>query len=455
MLEIMDSRLIITISLMLQLTAVFFAGRLILRSGNRVAAITILVGVSLMAVRRGIVFYRLIRGETMMTDVFAEIVALIISFLFVIGILYITRLIEEREKTQGELKHTLSLLKATLQSTADGILVVSKDDRITDFNERFVEMWDIPKTALDLHNDEEAFAAVRNRLQKPRQFLPNMTERGSDAVTTGFDILELKDGRVFEQYSQPQRIGDEPVGRVWSFRDITERKKAESGLKHSEEKLRSLYLNLQAMREDERANIAREIHDELGQVMTAIKMDIAWMSRTYADHEGISRKSQSTLNLVDRTIRSIKKICTELRPSILDHLGLEAAIRWQAQEFQDRTDIECTVAVKEDLEVSSDRSVALFRIFQESLTNVMRHANATRVAVSLQQNDGRIVLEVSDNGKGITEEDLSKSNSFGLLGMRERVYPWNGTVDICGAKNDGTTIVVTLSAEQDATAVKT
>jgi signal transduction histidine kinase len=181
--------------------------------------------------------------------------------------------------------------------------------------------------------------------------------------------------------------------------------------------------------------------------MTAVKMDIAWIQGHYAEHKDIFEKTSATLKLIDMTIKSIKKICTELRPAILDHLGLGTAIQWQAQEFQNRAGISCEVVVEESLEVSSAQATALFRIFQEALTNVLRHANATRVTASLKGEFGKIELKISDNGKGITEDDISKPNSFGLLGMRERVYPWRGNVSISSIPGEGTRIDVILPQE--------
>ncbi|MBF0505524.1 MAG: response regulator [Nitrospirae bacterium] len=233
-----------------------------------------------------------------------------------------------------------------------------------------------------------------------------------------------------------------------SIRYAIERKKSEDELRDANTKLRNLYINLQSAREEERTNIAREIHDELGQIMTAIKMDIAWLKVKYCDNKEISEKASSTLNLIDATIKSIKKICTELRPDILEHLGLGAAIQWQAEEFQNRTGIMCEVTVQEGTVVGSDRSIALFRIFQEALTNVLRHANATQVIANLKAGNGKVILEISDNGKGITEEEISKPDSFGLLGMQERVYPWKGSVNISGSTDRGTRIEVVLPVEE-------
>jgi len=224
--------------------------------------------------------------------------------------------------------------------------------------------------------------------------------------------------------------------------------RVETARKTNQAQLRNLYINLHSAREEERANITREVHDELGQIMTAIKMDIAWLKEKYSDHKDIFEMSLSTLALLDATIKSVHRICTELRPDILDHLGLGAAIEWQAEEFQKKTGIQCEVAVQEDLEVDGERSTTLFRIFQEALTNVLHHANATKVTASLKGENGKAILEISDNGKGITAKEISKPDSFGLLGMRERVYPWRGKVTIKSNPNQGTIIGVVLPGDK-------
>ena len=159
---------------------------------------------------------------------------------------------------------------------------------------------------------------------------------------------------------------------------------------------------------------------------------------------------KADLELVDTTIQTMKRMCTELRPAILDHLGLGVALQWQAEEFQKRAAIECEVnLIPEDMSVDEKYSTALFRIFQESLTNVLRHAKATKVKVTLKDQGGRIMLEISDNGVGITEEHLSKANSFGLLGMRERVQICNGEMRISSSPNVGTTISVIMPKDKE------
>ncbi len=244
---------------------------------------------------------------------------------------------------------------------------------------------------------------------------------------------------------------NQPVRMIGCHVDITRRKsleielqKAHAELVSNQARLRNLCMNQQYVREEERANIAREIHDELGQIMTAIRMDVSWLKGRYSDHEVVAGKTSAILKLIDTTIKSVRRICTELRPDLLDHLGIGAAIQWQAEEFQDRTGILCEVDVEEGIEVDGDRSIALFRIFQEALTNVLRHANATKVTASLKNVNGPAILKISDNGKGITEEEISKPDSFGLLGMRERVYPWRGRVSINGSADKGTIIEVII-----------
>jgi len=201
------------------------------------------------------------------------------------------------------------------------------------------------------------------------------------------------------------------------------------------------------LREEERASIAREIHDELGQNIAAVRMHVTLIQMECSDRKGIVEKSSEILELIDGTIKSIRRICTELRPDVLDHLGLGAAIEWEAEEFAKRSGIPCKVSMEEDLQMDSDRSIALFRIFQEALTNILLHANSTKVTASLKSENDKIILEISDNGKGITEKEIAKPDSFGLFCMRERVYPWKGGVNISSSPNKGTRIEVILPLE--------
>lgn len=228
-------------------------------------------------------------------------------------------------------------------------------------------------------------------------------------------------------------------------RELRERRQTEEELRASREQLRNLSSHLQVRMEEERAKIAREIHDELGQMLTALKMDLYLLRDKNRDDEIIEEKIQSMSGLLEATLNSVKRICAELRPGILDDLGLVSAIEWQAGEFQKRTNICCKVVFGNDeLLAGKEQATALFRIFQEALTNVLRHAEATDVAVYLEEKDGNVTMIVEDNGKGISKEDLSKPRSFGLLGMRERARALGGDVQVEGGPGGGTKLKVNI-----------
>lgn len=228
--------------------------------------------------------------------------------------------------------------------------------------------------------------------------------------------------------------------------EIAQRKKFEEHLKKSEEELRTLAVHLQSVREEEWTRIAREIHDELGQTLTGLKMDLTWLAkRLPGNQRALAGKTKSMFKLIDDTIRSVKKIASGLRPEGLHELGLAAAIGWHARDFGKRTGIRCKLSLpKEDLALDLGRSTAAFRIFQELLTNVARHAKATRVDVTVQADDGVLVLRVEDNGKGIEEGAAYRPKSLGFLGMRERVLPFGGTIEIAGVRDKGTKVKVSI-----------
>jgi PAS domain S-box-containing protein len=227
--------------------------------------------------------------------------------------------------------------------------------------------------------------------------------------------------------------------------DLSEMKRAEQELRASSEQLRNLAAHLLSVREEERARISREVHDELGQSLTAVKMDLAWLAARLPRRNGqMLEKIDSTRQLADSIIQSIRRISTELRPAVLD-LGLAAAVEWQVQEFQARSGIQCKVRLLTREVVASNASTAMFRIFQETLTNVARHAKATRAEVVLQKQPDRLVLLIRDNGRGFDQSDPSLSKSLGLLGMRERAAILAGRVNISSAPGKGTTVTAWIS----------
>jgi PAS domain S-box-containing protein len=239
------------------------------------------------------------------------------------------------------------------------------------------------------------------------------------------------------------------TGVIQIIRDTTERKRAEEAIKRNEEHLRNLTAYIQKVSEIERTNIAREIHDELGQALTVLKIDLSWLRKRLL-HEQIPmmEKIDAMSKIIDRTIMTVKKISTDLRPGLLDDLGLSAAIEWQSEEYEKRTGIPCRIMIDpKDITFDKDRNTALFRILQETLTNIARHAEATEVEISLQKKDGQIELKVQDNGRGITEEELTSPQSFGLMGLRERAILFGGNTVIQGLPGKGTTVTVKIPAE--------
>ena len=225
-----------------------------------------------------------------------------------------------------------------------------------------------------------------------------------------------------------------------------ERELAEMELKRSQELFRNLSAHLQVVREEERTRIARKIHDDMGQALTALKIDLTWLNKKLTDDQPLIReKLQSMVTLINETIETVHNLSEDLRPGILDDFGLSAAIEWQAEEFQKRTGIECRISLASDeSNLSKEKSTNLFRIVQESLTNVIRHANATKVEINLSEKDGRLLLEVADNGKGITKAAVTNPKSFGLIGIKERVHSLGGEVDISGTPNAGTRLKVKM-----------
>lgn len=226
-------------------------------------------------------------------------------------------------------------------------------------------------------------------------------------------------------------------------------KTAEYQLKISREQLRRLSAHLQSAREEERTRISREIHDELGQALTGLKMDLSWLTKKMSGDgyyvKDIKEKIAAMGNLIDATIKVVRKISSELRPGVLDYLGISAAIEWQAQEFQSRTGIECRiVSLDKDLEVEQELATAVFRIFQETLTNVTRHANASLVEVSLHELENSIILTTKDNGRGITESEIANTKSLGILGMRERALLLGGDFSISASPLGGTVVTVQI-----------
>lgn len=253
-----------------------------------------------------------------------------------------------------------------------------------------------------------------------------------------------------------ERTNDLRVANEELRKEIAERKQAETELRITSEQLRALSARLQSAREAEGTRIAREIHDELGAVLTGLKWDLEEISRMLSTQPSESQlavmleKVRALIKLIDMSVSTLRRIASELRPSILDDLGLVAAIEWQAQQFQGRTGIVCVCdCVLDKVELTEEQSTAVFRILQEALTNVLRHAQATKVDIKTDKENGYFVVSVSDNGKGMTESKKSEQQSLGILGMRERAHLVGGEVSITSAQGRGTVVTVRVPIGAD------
>lgn len=232
---------------------------------------------------------------------------------------------------------------------------------------------------------------------------------------------------------------------------IQKEEQSKASLKASREKLRRLAAYQQEVREQERIRIAREIHDQLGQSLTILKMDLAWLTRKEPYHTPeLTEKMTAMAEIIDDSLKDLHAVTSELRPVILDDFGLSAAIEWQLEEFQQRSGLRCRMeSVGSEPDLTPDQATALFRIFQETLTNVARHAQATEVTVRLEGRAGEWILQVRDNGRGITQVEIDGSDAYGLLGIRERLFPWNGRVSFEGKAGEGTCVTVHLPIAEE------
>jgi PAS domain S-box-containing protein len=498
----------------------------------------------------------------------------------------LVRDITDQRVAAEEQAHERSIHQATLRSMSDGLLVVDPAGRVLSFNQRFIEMWQIPAKAAASGRDADLLNAVLHQLQDPARFLERVTQLYADPEATSCEEIHLLDGRVFDRWSEPQRLAGRSVGRVWSFRDVTEshqaakalrqsrylldlffsqsldgfffmmldeplrwndhtdkaaaldyifeheritkvnaamlaqygaredqllgltpselfahdlprarvrwqvfldaghlhletdertldgrpitiegdyiclhdtegrlighfgiqrditdRRQAELEILRSRQELRDLTARLQLVREEERTCLAREVHDELGQSLTSLKIDLAWLKPRVAGRAALSERVQSIIVRIDGAMDTVRRIATDLRPSVLDDLGLVAAVEWQAQEFERSTGVTVQLEVRANhRELNDVCATTTFRILQETLTNVARHAHATRVSIALHVDQEELKLEVRDNGRGISEGEITSPRSLGLVGSRERAIGCGGELVVRGVRNQGTLV---------------
>ncbi len=356
-----------------------------------------------------------------------------------------------RERMEKALLESENRYRQLVENINEGIVMQDRRGNITYANQRFLDMIG--------YKEEEVIGKpitkfLAGGLLKKREI--QEAGKGDDARKLSEVSWRRKDGeRIFTILSPKPVYNDkgQHKGTVAVLTDITDRREIERELHRSREHLRMLSQHLHAARERESKRIAREIHDELGQQLTAFKMDLSWLSSRIDSEEDSAetflKKIESMSSLVDKTIQTVQKISAELRPGLLDDLGLIPAIEWLAQEFESQTQIPCRMRFFCELEnLDPDCSTAIFRISQEALTNVARHAKATRVSISLKEVDSALVLKIEDNGVGIEPEEVFAPSSLGLMGMRERIRPFGGELTISSKPKKGTTLTVTLPVEK-------
>ena len=350
-----------------------------------------------------------------------------------------------RHGHEAHLKQIEQSFSAAIRSTGDAILMTDQAGAVSFLNPAAERLTGWPVGKAVGQRLEAVFNIRGEALATDRLF------RTSEGAILHEVKLLAASGREVPIEVNVSTVRDEVrgiTGSVLVFRDITDRKRFEAQLKKSQSELRMLAGHLESAREAERTRIAREIHDEFGQLLTGFKYDLSWLEKRLSTQpEGtravLLEKVGAMTELLHGMVQSVRRIAAELRPGVLDDLGLAAAVEWQAGEFQKRTGIRLHVrAALSERELPREMTTALFRVFQESLTNVGRHAEAKTVRVNLREESGQFLLDVSDDGRGITEADLTKAGVFGLLGIRERLAPLRGQCIIRGVPGQGTTVSI-------------
>ena len=366
----------------------------------------------------------------------------------VIGVVLIFRDVTERRQERIAIAEQAVLLELT----QDSVFVSDIEGR--------VQFWSRGAEVMLGYSKADAAGKIAHDLlctEFPQPFTEIMAELMRVGHWDGDLILTTKGGRrvvAAGRWALQWSKRGKPPRVLLVNSDITERKRVEDLLVLQTEQLRALAERLQCVREEDRKRIARDLHDQIGQILTAIKMDMSWISRHLPQSEAeVLARLRESIELIDDGVKAVRTICSGLRPGVLDDLGLVAAIDWQAREFASRNNVLCEVSLPPvDLHLGGDRATATFRIFQECLTNVIRHADAKHVRVALSQEDENIVLVVEDDGIGFRAPDFSNTlRHLGLLGMKERAQFCGGDVQISSFPGNGTTVTVRVPMDSPST----
>jgi PAS domain S-box-containing protein len=363
-------------------------------------------------------------------------------------------------RMQNALDATQARLAAIVDSAMDAIITVDESQQIVLFNRAAEQVFRCRRdealgASLDRFLPARFRAAHRGHVEHFGR--TGVTSRRMGDVTTLW-ALRADTGEEFPiEASISQATEGERRFYTVILRDITVRKQYEDELRRRQDELRALSAQVLEAREEEKTRIARELHDELGQLLTAMKMDLGWMQEHLpGDDPDLTAKAAKMGETLNQTVTSVRRIAADLRPLMLDDLGLSDAAAWLVEDFSQRAGVKCNFRMAPGEELASlERNMAntVYRALQESLTNIARHANASNAWVLLAADDDGIHLEIEDDGRGITAEDLAKSRSLGLKGMRERVSYVGGTLEVGRAPRGGTrvTLHVPLNSRRDGT----
>mgnify|MGYP006282817387 CR=1 FL=1 len=345
------------------------------------------------------------------------------------------------KQTQRELQESELRFRSLVENAGVGILMTRLTGEILDCNDTARRMFGYARDEFLRLNVRQLYARDSDR----EQVLEAFHQQGFLRA----EVIEFqrKDGGLLYVALTSARVPLRGECIVMSeLLDVTEQRKAEEELRASRERLRLLTMYLEDARERERTGIARELHDQLGQALTALSMDLNSVTSRVEKGQPVSLDHLKEMSLLlDQTSGDVRRISSELRPGMLDDIGLVSALEWQLTQWAVRMGIEYDFLPEaDDVNLDKARSTALFRVFQEVLTNVARHAGATHVHVSFLDKDGRAILTVEDNGRGITEDEIGHAESLGIVGMRERIRPLGGTLEIHGVPGKGTTVIASV-----------
>ena len=349
-----------------------------------------------------------------------------------------TRDVTERAEVEDRLRDSEARYRAVVRALPDVVSRLGHDGHVTDFHVPAVFETEFPAETLLGRRLQDVIPA--ELAEKFADGVVRVRDRGG-VVSYDYEVEVLGERRHREVRLVP--LGEDEV--ISMIRDVTALRRKAEALEQSRAELRALATHLQGVREEERTGLSREVHDVLGQQLTAVRLGVGWFGRRFPDDEAAQARLAEVRETIDETLGHVREIAAGLRPGVLDDLGLASAVEWQVDRFERRTGVAASLDVAGDGEPTPDVATAAFRVLQEALTNVARHAGASSVAVSLELGGGAVRLVVADDGCGIGP-DVVDGRTLGLLGMRERAGALGGTLDVGPGDDGGTTVACAFPA---------